>query len=62
MLFLYVEAFSERHGHKPYRAMWLYKVLVRPIITYASAIWLKKTKQKTASAEIEKLRNWPVWE
>lgn len=43
-------------GLKPKMMHWLYTVVVRPMITYASLVWWTKTQQHSAIAELSKVQ------
>ena len=43
-------------GIKPYMMNQMYRMMVRPIITYAAWIWWTKVDQKTAAAKLNKIQ------
>ncbi|XP_047987119.1 uncharacterized protein LOC125226977 [Leguminivora glycinivorella] len=47
---------GNRWGLKPKIALWLYTAIVRPIVSYASVAWHKKTLQKVAVARLSSLQ------
>lgn len=43
-------------GLKPHMALWLYKAVIRPQITYASLVWFLKAKQSTVKEKLSSLQ------
>jgi hypothetical protein len=48
--------FGKTWGLKPKVVYWIYTAVVRPIVTYAAAIWWPRVKLKTSRAELSKLQ------
>jgi ribonuclease HI len=47
---------GQRWGLKPSMMQWLYTVVVRPMLTYASFVWWQKADQKNARKELQKVQ------
>jgi ribonuclease HI len=49
-------AMGQTWGLSPKVSMWMYRAIVRPIVTYASIIWWTKTQQVTAQTKLRQLQ------
>ncbi|XP_050667740.1 uncharacterized protein LOC126967322 [Leptidea sinapis] len=47
---------GQKWGLKPNMALWLYTVIVRPLISYGSVVWCRKIAKKTVIAKLGSLQ------
>lgn len=47
---------GQRWGLKPRMMRWLYTMVVRPMATYASFVWWRKSEQRKTSADLQKVQ------
>ena len=47
---------GQRWGLKPAMMRWIYTMVVRPMVTYASFVWWPRAELATASAELQKVQ------
>ena len=48
--------FGLRWGLTPRAIYWIYTMMIRPAITYASIVWWQKAEQKTAKEKLGRLQ------
>jgi hypothetical protein len=47
---------GQRWSLRPAMMRWIYTMVVRPMMSYAAFVWLQKSEQITASAELQKVQ------